>query len=214
MPTATFFRLPQEKRERLMDACWAELTRVRFSEISINRIVSEAHIPRGSFYQYFGGKDSKEELFRFFLGDIREYFITSLRSILTEGQGDLFALPQRAFDRFLLREGEMDPTLARLIQILRMNPGFDPQSFLSDCPGVLPDQLWEVVDPSTLKEQDRAFADHVFFLCISILAYAVMSTLFEPDQRGRHREILQKRVEMIRSGCAALERQDDKEVTT
>ena len=55
MPTATFFRLPQEKRERLMDACWAELSRVRFSDVSINRIVSAARIPRGSFYQYFGG---------------------------------------------------------------------------------------------------------------------------------------------------------------
>ena len=74
MPTATFFRLPQEKRERLMDACWAELSRVRFSDVSINRIVSAARIPRGSFYQYFGGKDSKEELFRFFLEDVREYF--------------------------------------------------------------------------------------------------------------------------------------------
>ena len=203
MPTATFFRLPQEKRERLMDACWAELSRVRFSDVSINRIVSAARIPRGSFYQYFGGKDSKEELFRFFLEDVREYFIRVLRSVLTEGQGDLFALPLKAFDRFLRQGEEMDPTLLRLIQILRMNPGFDPRSVLSDCPGVLPDQLWEVVDPSALEEQDRVFADHVFFLCVSILAYALMATVMDPDQRDRQREILQKRVEMIRCGCAA-----------
>lgn len=203
MPTATFFRLPKEKQERLMDACWAELTRVRFSDISINRIVSAAHIPRGSFYQYFDKKNSKEDLFRFFLEELREYFIRSLRSALTEGQGDLFALPLGAFDRFLRQAGEMDPTLARLIQILRINSGFDPRMFLSDCPGVLPDQLWEAVDPSGLREQSRDFADHVFFLCVSILAYAVMATVMDPDQRDRQREILQKRVEMIRCGCAA-----------
>ncbi len=212
MPTATFFRLPKEKQERLMDACWAELTRVRFSDISINRIVSAAHIPRGSFYQYFDKKNSKEDLFRFFLEELREYFIRSLRSALTEGQGDLFALPLGAFDRFLRQAGEMDPTLARLIQILRINSGFDPRMFLSDCPGVLPDQLWEAVDPSGLREQSRDFADHVFFLCISILAYAVMATVMDPDQRDLQRELLQERVGMIRYGCAAPEEREKEEI--
>ena len=31
MPTATFYRLPAEKRQRLIEASWAELTRVRFT---------------------------------------------------------------------------------------------------------------------------------------------------------------------------------------
>lgn len=212
MPTATFFRLPEEKRQRLMDACWAEMTRVRFTDISINRIVSAAHIPRGSFYQYFDKKNSKEDLFRFFMGHLREYFIDSLRSVLTEGQGDLFALPQRAFDRFLRQAGEVDATLSRLIQILRINSGFDPQMFLSDCPGVLPDPLWEAVDPGRLREQSREFADHVFFLCISILAYAVMATVMDPDQRDHQRELLQERVEMIRYGCAAVKERDKEEI--
>jgi len=56
VPTATFFRLPEEKRKRLIDACWAELAQVRFTDVSINRIITAAHIPRGSFYQYFTGK--------------------------------------------------------------------------------------------------------------------------------------------------------------
>ena len=57
MPTATFFRLPEEKRKRLIDACWAELAQVRFTDVSINRIITAAHIPRGSFYQYFTGNE-------------------------------------------------------------------------------------------------------------------------------------------------------------
>ena len=51
MPKSTFFRLPEEKRGRLMDAAWAEFTRVSFAEASINRIIRSAQIPRGSFYQ-------------------------------------------------------------------------------------------------------------------------------------------------------------------
>ena len=56
MPTSTFFRLPEEKRLRLMDACWEECTRVRFADVSIHRIIAAAHMPRGSFHQYFTDK--------------------------------------------------------------------------------------------------------------------------------------------------------------
>lgn len=199
MPTSTFFRLPAEKRERLLDACWSEFTRSRFSEVSINRIISAARIPRGSFYQYFGDKD---ELFRYLLNDMREYFIEALRSVLRDGEGDLFRLPQRAFERFLYPGGVSDPTLARLIQVLQINRGWDFQSFLTDCPGELPDPLWELVDPRGLKCQDREFVSHVFFLLIGVLAFSVAETLREPGQWTRQREIIQTRVEIIRSGCA------------
>ena len=93
MPTATFFRLPEEKRKRLIDACWAELAQVRFTDVSINRIITAAHIPRGSFYQYF---TDKEDLIRYLLEDLRQYFTTLLRNILVEAKGDLFALPLMA----------------------------------------------------------------------------------------------------------------------
>lgn len=56
MPTSTFFHLPEEKLERLISACWEEMTWVRLAEVSINQIITSAHIPRGSFYQYFEDK--------------------------------------------------------------------------------------------------------------------------------------------------------------
>ena len=51
MPKPTFFRLPEEKRARLLNAAWDEFTRVSLSEASINSIIRAANIPRGSFYQ-------------------------------------------------------------------------------------------------------------------------------------------------------------------
>ena len=98
MPTSTFFRLPEEKRLRLMDACWEECTRVRFTDVSINRIIAAAHIPRGSFYQYF---TDKEDMIRYLLKGVREYFIQSLRDILHTHEGDLLSLPLGAFDRLV-----------------------------------------------------------------------------------------------------------------
>ena len=102
MPTATFFRLPEEKRRRLLDACWSELTGVRFTDVSINRIITEAHIPRGSFYQYFS---DKEDLIHYLLDNMREYFISLLQGILVEARGDLFAISANRSIFFLTRCG-------------------------------------------------------------------------------------------------------------
>ncbi len=66
MPTDTFYRLPEEKRERLVCAIYQELSRVPVTEMSINRIVHQAGISRGSFYQYFTDRD---DLVDFLIGN-------------------------------------------------------------------------------------------------------------------------------------------------
>jgi AcrR family transcriptional regulator len=67
MPTATFYRLPAEKQERVFRAAVREFSRSHFPEASINRIVKDAGIPRGSFYQYFQGK---KDIFLYVLEEI------------------------------------------------------------------------------------------------------------------------------------------------
>ena len=64
MPSTTFYNLPEEKRERLMAAARAEFLRVPYEDASINRIIREAGIPRGSFYMYF---TDKEDLVRYLM---------------------------------------------------------------------------------------------------------------------------------------------------
>ncbi|MEL7624768.1 MAG: TetR/AcrR family transcriptional regulator [Clostridiales bacterium] len=67
MPTDTFHRLPAEKKQRIFQAAVQEFARCRFSEASINQIIKQAAIPRGSFYQYFAGK---EDLYLYVLQEI------------------------------------------------------------------------------------------------------------------------------------------------
>ena len=112
MPTSTFFRLPQEKRQRLVDAAWEEFSADSFAQASINQIVHRARIPRGSFYQYFS---DKEDLFWYLMGEMREYFIRALREELLEVEGDLFALPRKVYDRFVGRQGTCDPVFSRFV---------------------------------------------------------------------------------------------------
>jgi len=67
MPTNTFNNLSEEKQKRIFNAAVREFAARRFREASINQIVKDALIPRGSFYQYF---EDKEDLYLYVLAEI------------------------------------------------------------------------------------------------------------------------------------------------
>lgn len=57
MPKDTFNNLSEDKKKRIFDAAVKEFSTRRFSDASINQIVKNAGIPKGSFYQYFTDKE-------------------------------------------------------------------------------------------------------------------------------------------------------------
>ena len=202
MPSNTFLNLPEDKQTRLMDAASWEFSAKPFNEVSINKIIQDAGIPRGSFYQYF---EDKEDLIHYLLEDMREYFIALLRDILIEAEGDIFAFPLLAYDRFMSVQGGTDPMLTLFIGILRMNKGIDIQSFIggsTPC-AFLPELLWDVINVNKLRQQDREYADHVFHLACAVLAFAVAESLWDPSRLTQMRETLQIRMELLRYGGAA-----------
>ena len=85
MPTDTFFRLPEEKRARILEGAWSEFTAVPYAEASINRIVQTSRIPRGSFYQYF---EDKNDLFLTLIDEIRDQFLDLFHDTLERSGGD------------------------------------------------------------------------------------------------------------------------------
>ena len=202
MPTSTFFRLPAEKRERLMDAAWEEFTSSSYGEVSINRIIHQARIPRGSFYQYF---EDKEDLFWYLLDGMQDYFFGIFRGLLRDTNGDLLAIPLRTFDRFMGQKGDPDPFLTRCIQVLRLNQGLNFQRFCAIEPGMLPEEFMSCIDLKHYRRKDRDFISHVFFLALAPLAFAIMETLRNPSQWEHQRAILQERIEVVRTGSLTPE---------
>jgi AcrR family transcriptional regulator len=64
MPTSTFFGLPAERRDRLVQEAINEFADRTYSEASLSQIAQRARIPKGSFYQYF---EDKLDLYRWLL---------------------------------------------------------------------------------------------------------------------------------------------------
>ena len=61
MPKGTFLNLPEQKRQLIEEAALDEFATWGFDNASINRIVAQCQIAKGSFYQYF---EDKKDLYK------------------------------------------------------------------------------------------------------------------------------------------------------
>lgn len=127
MPTSTFYHLPPEKRQRLVEAAWQEFTRVSFADASINRIIQAARIPRGSFYQYFA---DKEDLFGVLLCELQVAFWEQLKRGLQDHSGDLAAALLSIFDTWFLQATVLSLPAFRAQLLLLQNPSLDWQQIV------------------------------------------------------------------------------------
>lgn len=202
MPSDTFFRLPEEKRQRFLNAAWYEFTTARFSDVSINQIIRNAKIPRGSFYQYFTDKD---DLFHYLTHSMHTYFLDLFRLALKKVRGDLRKFPLFFFDAFLQTDQEFNENLNRCIQLIRCNPGPEFQASLYNYPKPFPHTLMDEIDTTSLRSSDPIYITEVVHLFMMITGIAVIETLLEPERLEEHRTLLALRTELLVSGCYATE---------
>lgn len=101
MPKETFYRLPDEKRERIMAAAEREFLENSFEAASINRIIKEAAIPRGSFYQYF---EDKKDIFLYIVSTHKNEAFGFVESFIKDSDGDVFFFMRKAIDFMISAE--------------------------------------------------------------------------------------------------------------
>lgn len=198
MPTGTFFRLPEEKRVRLIEAAWDEFTRVPFADASINRIVQNAHIPRGSFYQYFS---DKEDLFFYIQNDVRDFFQDVLSDTLVSSNGNLFLATLQVYDIFVSQSDKADVHLRRCGQLLQLNPEFGFRNIISGRPDTLPQFVFQRIDTTRFRRTDPKFVENTCALLFFALGAALVEVLFSPEQSQTSREELKARIDIIQCGA-------------
>lgn len=98
MPKECFLHLPDEKRKRIYQAAYEELSRVPYDELSINQIIRRAGIPRGSFYQYF---QDKEDLLVYLMEGFHKCFMEEVRKAIRDSSGDIFYVYQEVLSQMI-----------------------------------------------------------------------------------------------------------------
>lgn len=120
MPKETFYHLNAEKREKIEKAIQNELGRTSFEKASVSRIIKEAHIPRGSFYQYF---EDKEDAIQYIIKNYLQLEKVTIKRILIETKGNLFETAIKIFDYMtteMMEKGKIN-LYNNIIQELKKN---------------------------------------------------------------------------------------------
>jgi len=198
MCTETFLRLPEEKRNRFLDAAWEEFTHTSFEKASINKIVMKARVPRGSFYQYF---TDKEDLFFYLLGSMMKYLMAEYNKILIAENGNIFQTQIQCFDKVLIRK-ETDPVFSRGMEILQQNPRFMAQAIVE---GQVCHRLWDSVgqhvDLAMFRQRDEALARETFVMSLIALVQSMTDAMSVPERMEECKRELLLRLDILQNGC-------------
>jgi AcrR family transcriptional regulator len=137
MPKSTFDNLPNDKKERILQAAKTVFSKTHYQKATIDMIVDCAGIPKGSFYQYFHNKD---DLFKFMFKDIG----IAKADILTEEMNNFSHLNfSDLMVRMLMKANEFETKDYEMIGL--------KDRFLKECPQEVKKDILMEVMPESVK---------------------------------------------------------------
>ena len=178
-----FIHLSEKKKEMIREAAVQEFIRVSPEQASINQIVRNAEISRGSFYTYF---EDKEDLMRYVFEDLIRQVREFCKNLLRDSGGDFWTLQQGLMDFVLqiCREDKM-PALTRtesghntLMRLMwERKDGSDE---------VCPEEIWlgelyQLTDCSRLRVGSLQEYRILFSICI----HCILAEIAELYERGK-----------------------------
>ena len=188
----TFLNLPAEKQEKLLEAATREFSRRPYNEASINQIIKDAGIPRGSFYMYF---QDKEDLFRYLMSGYLDQLMMVIEECLVRAGGDIFQALLDLFDYIQLRGRECQlGEMGAMTAIIGRNHGMqkstvmallDPDAILSRLSGLVDTELLDL-------RQDRDLRDILSALLMMTgpMIYSALQNDNAPEVRAQLANLL------------------------
>ncbi len=137
MPKDTFFNLTQEKRQKIICAAIDQFAQLHYSSVTINGIVKEAGIPKGSFYQYF---ENKDDLYIYLFTELGDTKIDLFESLKTK-------IPDIDFKEYMT---EYIIALKKLESSNDQMPHLK-REFLNECPQHIKKQILKIEMPKSIK---------------------------------------------------------------
>lgn len=216
MPTERFYRLPKEKADAIRMAAIREFKRVPPEEVSINRIIRDADISRGSFYTYF---EDKKELLKWLIADgVKETQRFYVKTIQENG-GDIWDLFEKALD-VQLSLCEMDRFVEIFVNL--MKSGLLAEVFQLDKGGDaaaeaaqsrLYSWIYQKCDKSKCPLEETEFRELMEMHMLSVMVS--MKQLFKDGcSKEQVRSSYFRRIDMLHYGVCSGSNSKDREERT
>ena len=131
----TFYNLPEEKRQRITDAIFNEFAGSSGERVSINNIIKNANISRGSFYQYF---DDKVDLVEVMTRSFINFSLEKATEVISRTHGDIFVTYDLLFEILCecSKDAKQSIIMKNLIKNIKANDSLVSEYFINRFKGV------------------------------------------------------------------------------
>lgn len=204
----TFYNLPITKRERIYQAIKTEFDRVPLDKISINSIIKEANISRGSFYQYF---DDKGDLYDIFADKIMDSIKECFTNTLVKYKGDLFATTEEVMSLHFIKVSQ--PKAKSQMQKFVPGVSVNAKSILDRiCERSITyfNELTPNIDTRKFSFDNSPEDIRILFeMLMSISKNAIFYVLFMDIDTDEAIKIFNKKLKIVKNGCLKKEYRED-----
>ena len=176
MPKQTFLNLPEEKRQAVINAAIDEFAEYGFKAASINRIVANSGISKGSFYQYF---DDKMDVFRHLLDVLGEEKKAYFKDRHPPNKG----LGTFGYFRWMIKTGmdfnSTNPKLVKAVSRVMLSEGYYYGQMLADVRKRTMDALIELIQHAKQNGEidssvDEKAAAHVMDTWSNVIGNSIL----------------------------------------
>lgn len=198
MPKDTFLNLSKEKQKSFIESATKEFSRVSFEEASINQIIKEAKVSRGSFYMYF---HSKEDLYFYLLEDKKKALEHLFLEELKKQKGDLIETFISLYEQFIKEKKiKEDSFFCKIVGNTSFkHPKFLQSQFLEEKSDML-EQLYETINLSLFFHIDKEGLKEVFRILQTETMYSLMLYLTENMEESKAIESHKFRMNLLKNG--------------
>ena len=201
MPSDTFLRLNDEKKKKLIDASFKEFSLNNFNDASINRIIKDAGISRGSFYMYFV---DKKDLYFYLLEQYSEILIDNMKKDLINNKGDLFKMFQdnirRTYNSFKNNNINFFKKSLENVTIMEESKqtfGFRDKRLLKE---LIPNINLELLNDNARRHIEVIFAINMHLLMVTLIKLLKSDSLDEEILKDYYEQL-----DILKYGCIKKE---------
>ena len=203
MIKSTFLNLPESKKQRVIDAIIDEFAREDTNRVSINNIIKQANISRGSFYQYFDDKlDLVEVVFHYYA----KHCVAEISKVMDISRGDIFYTYEECFTIV----AELGKSEKNMVVFRKVFSGlYDSCSIVSEFirkryQGITEiEELRRQLSRKNLKSQDDEFFGLVNAVLMTVLKRCIREYFVYGGEYEIVKKSYQKQVDIVKSGAVA-----------
>lgn len=210
MPTDRFYRLPEQKRKVIRDAARKEFARVPFEKASINQIIRNAKISRGSFYTYFS---DKQDVMEFVLDEDFAKMWRLCEETLDLNGGEYLGMLKVLFEYMVERLQSTKEIMDIVKNVFAHNDkDIFPECTLETVSSIFDGEkgdasVWLInkVDKKRLRIQTPEELQSLILLGASAMVTSIKQYYLHPDRLEEVRDLFETKLDILKHGAYRLQ---------